>query len=106
MSSDIVFGFGPGGPFRPFSLMGIALLAFVLAIVWAILATSRFAQGGVVEHEALRSDRAARNLAHARRSLVSSGSWLLVSVALFAFHWRWLARRRRATATVAPAAAV
>ena len=51
MSSDIAFGFGStGGPFRPVSLMAIALGVLIIAIVWAILAASRFVQGGVVEH--------------------------------------------------------
>ena len=53
-------------------------------------------------YEALRADRTARNAAHARRSLVSSGLWLLISIALFTIHWRWLGRRRRATSTVGP----
>ena len=186
MSTDIVFGIGSlGAPFRSVSLLAIALLAFIVAIVWAILAASRFVQGGVVEHpervpqlygytvclvallmglaslksslnnvltladpthgnhapwagwpepsvssfeafrathdqaremrggpnaspaepiaeeelrrryEALRADRAARNTASAWRSLVSSGLWLLISIALFVVHWRWLARRAR-----------
>ncbi|MGI8619989.1 MAG: hypothetical protein ACR2L6_13015 [Gemmatimonadaceae bacterium] len=187
MSSDIVVGFGSvGGPFRPVSLLAIALVAIILAIVWAILAASRFVQGGVVEHpervpqlygytvclvallmglaslkasvdsvltlaepthaagapwmgwgepsvtsfeafratydraremtagpnaprpepvaedelrrryEALRADRTARNTMSARRSLVTSGLWLFISLALFIVHWRWLARRARA----------
>ena len=196
MSSDIVFGFGSvGGPFRPVSLLTIALVAVILAIVWAILAASRFVQGGVVEHservpqlygytvclvalimglvslkssldsvltlaepthatespwmgwpepsvtsfeafratydraremsagpnaprpepvaeeelrrryDALRADRAARNTLSARRSLLSSGLWLLLSIALFTVHWRWLARRARSRASVAAAGA-
>lgn len=187
MSHDIVFGFGSvGGPFRPVSLLTVALVAIILAVIWAILAASRFVQGGVVEHservpqlygytvclvallmglaslkssvdsiltlaeptqaaeapwmgrgepsvtsfeafretyerfremrvgpdaprpepiaedelrrryEALRADRAARNTVFARRSLVTSGLWLLVSIALFVIHWRWLGRRARA----------
>lgn len=187
MSSDIVFSIGSiAGAFRPVSLLAVALVAVILAVAWAILAASRFVQGGVVEHpervpqlygytacliallmglaslktsvdsmltlaepthateapwmgwpepsvtsfeafratydraremaagpnaprpepvaeeelrrryEALRADRAARNTLYARRSLVSSGLWLLISLALFAVHWRWLARRARA----------
>lgn len=187
MSHDVVFGIASvGGPFRPISLLAIALVAIILAVIWAILAASRFVQGGVVEHservpqlygytvclvallmglaslkssvdsiltlvepthateepwmgwpepsvtsfeafrathdraremragpeapspepvaeeelrrryEALRADRAARNTLSARRSLVTSGLWLLISIALFAVHWRWLGRRARA----------
>lgn len=184
MSYDVAFGFGlMGGPFRPVSLLTVALIAIILAVVWAILAASRFVQGGVVEHpervpqlygytvclvallmglaslkssvdnvltlaepthateppwmgwpepsvtsfeafrvtydrarevaagpnttrpepvaeeelrrryEALRADRVARNTLFARRSLVTSILWLVISVLLFVVHWRWLARR-------------
>jgi hypothetical protein len=42
--------------------------------------------------EGLRADRIARVRASARRSLITSGLTLLVSLGLFAWHWRWLRR--------------
>ena len=44
-------------------------------------------------YEALRADRIARTQAKARQTLVTSGLSLVIGVALFAFHWRWLRRR-------------
>jgi hypothetical protein len=43
-------------------------------------------------YEALRADRVARVEAKARQTLVTSGLSLVIGVALFAFHWRWLRR--------------
>jgi high-affinity Fe2+/Pb2+ permease len=37
--------------------------------------------------------RTARVRAEGRRSLITSGLTLLVSLGLFAWHWRWLRRR-------------
>lgn len=50
-------------------------------------------------YEALRTDRIARVEARARRTLLTSGLSLLIGVALFAFHWRWLRRRAYPMAT-------
>jgi hypothetical protein len=44
-------------------------------------------------YEGLRADRIARVRAEGRRSLITSGLTLLVSLGLFAWHWRWLRRR-------------
>jgi hypothetical protein len=44
-------------------------------------------------YEALRADRIARTEAKARQTLVTSGLSLVIGVALFAFHWRWLRHR-------------
>jgi hypothetical protein len=49
-------------------------------------------------YEALRADRIERNTVAARRSLITSVFSLLVAIALFVVHWRWL-RRVSASAT-------
>lgn len=41
-------------------------------------------------YEALRADRLARGRFEARRSLVSQGLVLVLSLGLFVGHWRWL----------------
>jgi hypothetical protein len=43
-------------------------------------------------YESLRADRIERNTVAARRSLITSLFSLIVAVALFAVHWRWLRR--------------
>lgn len=43
-------------------------------------------------YDALRADRAARNAAEARRTLIVSSLSLLAAAGLFAAHWRWLKR--------------
>ncbi len=43
-------------------------------------------------YEALRADRIQRNIVGARRSLITSVFSLLVAIALFVWHWRWLRR--------------
>jgi hypothetical protein len=43
-------------------------------------------------YEALRADQIASNLFEARRSLVSNGILLVLALALFIGHWRWLRR--------------
>jgi hypothetical protein len=43
-------------------------------------------------YEAMRADRIRRNTVEARRSLITSVFSLLVAVALFVWHWRWLRR--------------
>jgi hypothetical protein len=43
-------------------------------------------------YEALRADRIERNTVSARRSLITSLFSLIVAVALFVWHWRWLRR--------------
>jgi hypothetical protein len=43
-------------------------------------------------YEALRADRIQRNTVEARRSLITSIFSLIVAVALFVWHWRWLRR--------------
>jgi hypothetical protein len=43
-------------------------------------------------YEALRADRIERNTVAARRSLITSVFSLLVAIALFVVHWRWLKR--------------
>lgn len=45
-----------------------------------------------LQYQALRDDRMRRNRSIALRSLVSSGLVMLLAMALFAFHWRWLRR--------------
>lgn len=56
-------------------------------------------------YESLRADRVAANRFQAWRDLVSSGLILLISIALFAWHWSWLraraAEERAATARTA-----
>ncbi|HEX2779715.1 MAG TPA: hypothetical protein VHM30_09460, partial [Gemmatimonadaceae bacterium] len=44
-------------------------------------------------YEALRADRIARMRFHAQRDIASSALSLLLAIALFAIHWRWLRRR-------------
>jgi hypothetical protein len=53
-------------------------------------------------YDALRAERLERNTVEARRSLITSALSLLIAVALFAFHWRWL-RRTVGAAPVIPA---
>ena len=43
-------------------------------------------------YEALRADRIQRNSVEARRSLITSTFSLVIAIALFAFHWRWMRR--------------
>jgi hypothetical protein len=43
-------------------------------------------------YEALRTDRIARNTVGARRSLIVSTLSLLIAIAVFVVHWRWLRR--------------
>jgi hypothetical protein len=43
-------------------------------------------------YDALRADRLARGRFEARRSLVSQGLLLVLSLGLFVGHWRWLRR--------------
>jgi hypothetical protein len=43
-------------------------------------------------YDALRTDRIQRNTVEARRSLITSLFSLIVAVALFTWHWRWLRR--------------
>jgi hypothetical protein len=43
-------------------------------------------------YEAFRADRIARVVVTTQRTFVKSGLSLLIGVALFAFHWRWLRR--------------
>jgi hypothetical protein len=43
-------------------------------------------------YEALRADRIERNTVAARRSLITSVFSLIVAIALFVVHWRWLRR--------------
>jgi hypothetical protein len=52
-------------------------------------------------YEALRADQIARSRNDARRDLTSSLLVLLISCALFLWHWRWL---RRSTASANPTA--
>ena len=49
-------------------------------------------------YEALRADRIERNTVAARRSLITSVFSLLVAIALFMVHWRWLKRTGGAAA--------
>jgi hypothetical protein len=42
------------------------------------------------EYEALRSDRISRVTFEARQDTTRSGVLLLVAIALFAWHWRWV----------------
>jgi hypothetical protein len=51
-------------------------------------------------YDALRADRMERNTVEARRTLITSTLSLIIAVALFIFHWRWL---RRTLGTAAPA---
>ncbi|HZO19360.1 MAG TPA: hypothetical protein VFB46_10285 [Gemmatimonadaceae bacterium] len=57
------------------------------------------------QYEALRADRVDANRYRALRDLVSSGLILMLSIALFAWHWNWLraraAEERAATARTA-----
>lgn len=46
-------------------------------------------------YEALRADRIRRASFEARREIITDSLSLVIAIALFAFHWRWL--RRRAT---------
>jgi hypothetical protein len=46
------------------------------------------------QFEALRADQIARNQIDARRELTESILMLLLSAALFAWHWRWVRRER------------
>lgn len=48
-------------------------------------------------YEALRADRIERRTFQARRTIITSLLSLLVAVALFAGHWRWLKRRVEST---------
>jgi hypothetical protein len=43
-------------------------------------------------YEGLRADRIRRNTVEAHRSLIMSTVSLIIALALFAFHWRWLQR--------------
>ena len=54
-------------------------------------------------YEALRADRTERNRVAAKRSLVINTFMLLIAVALFVLHWRWLRDRAR-NAPSAPSA--
>jgi hypothetical protein len=54
-------------------------------------------------YEALRADRIETNRLQAWRRLVGNGLTLLVAIALFAWHWRWL-RTRPAEERAAPGA--
>ena len=45
-------------------------------------------------YEALRSDRASQVRYTSSRELVGYGLMMLLSIALFAFHWRWVRRQR------------
>jgi hypothetical protein len=51
-------------------------------------------------YEGLRTDRIARVRAEGRRSLITSGLTLLVSLGLFGWHWRWLRRRTEPASSV------
>ncbi len=55
-------------------------------------------------YEALRADRIERNRVAAKRSLVINTFTLLIAIALFVLHWRWL-RGRTGTVTQLPPAA-
>jgi hypothetical protein len=46
----------------------------------------------------MRADRIERNTVGARRTLIMSTLSLLIALALFAWHWRWL---RRVSGTLA-----
>lgn len=50
-------------------------------------------------YEGLRADRIAHVRVGAQRSLITSGVTLLLSLALFVGHWRWLRRRVEGPAT-------
>ena len=47
--------------------------------------------------EGLRADRIERNKVSAQRSIITSAISLLIAVALFAWHWRWLRRHEVGT---------
>ena len=55
-------------------------------------------------YQALRADRIERNRVGAKRSLVISTFTLLIAIALFVLHWRWLRDRPRTAPAVPPAA--
>ena len=52
-------------------------------------------------YDAKRADMLATQTFHARRSLASSALLLLASIALFAWHWRWLRSLRDDTSLAA-----
>jgi len=54
-------------------------------------------------YEALRADRVERSLARAHRTLVTDSLGLLLAIALFVPHWRWV--RRLTSSTSAPPSA-
>jgi hypothetical protein len=54
-------------------------------------------------YDALRADRMERNTVEARRTLITSTLSLIIAVALFIFHWRWLRRTQGTLGTAAPA---
>jgi hypothetical protein len=43
-------------------------------------------------YEGLRADRIQRNTVEAQRSIITSGISLVIALALFVLHWRWLRR--------------
>lgn len=55
-------------------------------------------------YEALRADRIERNRVAAKRSLVINTFTLLVAIALFVLHWRWLRGRAGIVTQLPPAA--
>ena len=50
-------------------------------------------------YEALRADRIRRASFEARREIITDSLSLVIAVALFAFHWRWLRRRASSVPT-------
>jgi hypothetical protein len=47
------------------------------------------------QYEALRADQIARGRMDARRDITQSVLMLLLSAALFTWHWRWVRRERQ-----------